>query len=113
MEPFNKFLRAVTIAAVANNTVFLLALLVAALLCGAMLLIVIQTKRRSGNWGLNLHSIREIIKGKPLLQKVACPKCGREQQDFRRPTNLTEILWGGWTCPDCGTKMDKWGQIRE
>ena len=93
--------------------VFFVIMLIVVFLCAAVLLIVVQTRRKSGNWGLNLHSIGDIIKGKPLLRKVVCPRCGREQADFRKPTNINELLWGGWTCPDCGARMDKWGNIKE
>jgi hypothetical protein len=106
----SNFLRVVTIAAVANKVTFLLIVVGCVLLCGAMITIVIQTKNCAGRWGLNLNSIRGILKGKPLLRKVVCPECGREQKDFRRPTKPTEFLWGGWTCSNCGTSMDKWGK---
>ena len=92
--------------------VITISVLIAVFMCGVMLVIVFQTKRRSGNWGFNLNSIRDVIKGKPLLRNVVCPKCGQKQKDFRKPTDIKEILWGGWTCPKCGTKMDKWGNGR-
>ena len=43
------------------------------------------------------------------LKKVNCPKCGKEQKQIRLPKDKNEIVWGGWTCPNCGCKMDKFG----
>lgn len=39
-----------------------------------------------------------------------CPKCGKEQPRVRRPKNLRQALWGGYTCESCGTEMDKFGK---
>ncbi len=41
-----------------------------------------------------------------------CPKCGAPLPAVRKPTDLQEMLWGGWTCEKCGFKMDKWGRER-
>ena len=106
-------MKAVTTAAVGSSNMSLIivvSVLIVVFMCGVMVVIVFQTKRKSGNWGLNLNSVRDVIKGKPLLQSVICPKCGQKQTDFRKPTSISEVLWGGWTCPSCGTKMDKWGK---
>jgi ribosomal protein S27AE len=49
-------------------------------------------------WGINLEPIR-------------CPRCGHATSStFRRPTSLQQALWGGKTCPACGTEADKWGR---
>jgi hypothetical protein len=92
--------------------IIILMIAAAAVVFGIAFTIGIQTKNRSGKWGLNLNSPRAIFSGNPLLRKVACPKCGREQQGLRLPANTSEALWGGWTCPNCGTRMDKWGRAR-
>lgn len=42
-------------------------------------------------------------------EKVKCPKCGQEQPKIRIPKGIKEALWGGWTCENCGCKMDKYG----
>ena len=43
------------------------------------------------------------------LKEVKCPECGTVQPKVRRPKNLRQAMWGGWTCPTCGCEMDKWG----
>jgi len=58
--------------------------------------VVIAMWPRKGPWGIN-------------LSKVSCPRCGARMPRFRRPANDRQALWGGWTCPECGCEMDKYG----
>jgi len=44
------------------------------------------------------------------LEKVICPKCGEQLPALRVPKDMHELMWGGWTCPKCGCRMDKWGK---
>jgi hypothetical protein len=69
---------------------------VAALLVG-LILIVRDTVRRSGRWGIN-------------TRPVVCPRCGGGAGPFRVPKNSKQALWGGRTCKSCGCHMDKWGR---
>jgi hypothetical protein len=32
---------------------------------------------------------------------------------LRKPADLHEILWGGWTCEHCGAKMNRRGKLRK
>lgn len=34
--------------------------------------------------------------------------CGAKVPKIRKPQNLKEILWGGFTCKSCGKQHDKW-----
>jgi predicted RNA-binding Zn-ribbon protein involved in translation (DUF1610 family) len=43
------------------------------------------------------------------LEVVACPQCGEVVPKIRKPANTKQLLWGGWTCSNCGTEMDKYG----
>jgi hypothetical protein len=54
---------------------------------------------RGTKWGIN-------------FEKVYCPECKRLMPTVRRPADSYEMKWGGITCPQCGTKMDKWGNRR-
>ena len=76
---------------------FLMFFIVLAIAVGLVLilLVVISTFRRKGNFGIN-------------LEKVTCFNCGTVAPQVRRPKNLRQALWGGWTC-ECGTELDKWG----
>jgi hypothetical protein len=40
----------------------------------------------------------------------SCPQCGTPLLRFRRPRNLKQTLWGGWTCPACGVETDRQGR---
>jgi predicted RNA-binding Zn-ribbon protein involved in translation (DUF1610 family) len=41
---------------------------------------------------------------------VACPRCGAKVPSIRKPTSLRQMLWGGWTCSDCGFEIDRNGR---
>ena len=92
--------------------VFLFVALIAVLLSGVVLTIATDTAGRSGKWGINLNSVWDMVRGKGLRRKVICPSCGREQAPRRLSLKLAGFLWGGWTCPDCGTAMDQWGKAK-
>jgi hypothetical protein len=62
----------------------------------AVLLYGTLTKTR---WGINIAGAR-------------CPRCGLAMPLSRVPTDRQEAKWGGWTCSQCGAKMDKWGRAR-
>ncbi len=52
---------------------------------------------QQGKWGINLEA-------------VLCPQCRQRMPAFRVPESLHQLLWGGWKCPHCGCRMDKWGK---
>ncbi len=62
-----------------------------------LVLMVRDTIRRRGNFGINL---------KPAV----CTQCGTPAPAIRTPANRRQMLWGGWTCAECGYELDKWGR---
>ena len=46
----------------------------------------------------------------PRPRSVTCPACSVVQIGFREPDTLKERLQGGYACPACGAKMDRWGK---
>lgn len=74
-----------------------LAFFAVVLMVGAATLWVL-TKRKS-RWGV-------VFSPKP------CPECGTTPPRIRTPKGLEETMWGGWTCPNCGCKVDKYGRRR-
>lgn len=47
------------------------------------------------------------------FERVDCPACGEAMPPIRIPKGWHELMWGGWTCPSCGCRMDKWGKARD
>ena len=50
---------------------------------------------------------------KDVNAKGGCPECGTPVPMYRRPTSMRQALWGGWTCEECGTEMDRYGEEME
>jgi hypothetical protein len=48
-------------------------------------------------WGIN-------------FQRPKCPRCGELPRLFRHPRTLSQALFGGWTCRNCGCEFDCWGR---
>jgi hypothetical protein len=72
------------------------ALGVAGLLGIGAYLVVRDTKRGSGRWGIN-------------TQPAKCGRCGEPAPAERKPGSLRQVLWGGWKCGRCGCELDQWG----
>ncbi len=51
----------------------------------------------SADWGINFGTVH-------------CPDCFAKMAGVRIAKSWRQLLWGGWTCPDCGCEMDKWGK---
>jgi Zn finger protein HypA/HybF involved in hydrogenase expression len=46
-----------------------------------------------------------------LKRPVKCEKCGVLLPKVRKPQNSRQALWGGYTCPQCGSELDRRGRI--
>jgi len=79
------------------ETVGLIVLVVA--LAAAALVFAARQSKEKGRWGIGKLS-------------RACPRCGAKLPIIRKPASRDEMLWGGWTCPKCGCKVDKYGGER-
>ena len=45
-----------------------------------------------------------------LLQgRRKCPNCGQLLPRFRISRSKRQVLWGGWTCPNCNCEVDRHG----
>ena len=40
-----------------------------------------------------------------------CAVCGAELPQIRKPANSRQAMWGGWTCPKCGSELDRNGNL--
>jgi hypothetical protein len=69
------------------------------LLVGLAVVALIYGSIAKTDWGIN-------------FSPVNCPRCQTAQAFVRKPADGREAKWGGYTCSQCGTKMDKWGRVR-
>jgi transposase-like protein len=44
-----------------------------------------------------------------LSPRVVCPQCGSVLPRVRPPRSFRQMLWGGWTCPHCGSQVSRAG----
>jgi hypothetical protein len=42
--------------------------------------------------------------------RLKCEECGTPAPAVRKPKNRRQTLWGGWTCKNCGTELDRRGR---
>jgi hypothetical protein len=70
--------------------------LVMVLLLTGLILVVRDTVRGKGAFGMNFKA-------------VVCPGCGAPAPVVRAPKNLRQAFFGECTCPKCGVEYDKWG----
>ena len=69
-------------------------------LCG--LVPVIYRSVTKSKWGINFSPPK------------SCPECSTAlPRGPRRPADAHEMMWGGWTCSNCGAKIDKFGSLRQ
>lgn len=40
-----------------------------------------------------------------------CPKCNHPLKPFRKPESFHEVLWGGWRCPECRSRISRTGRL--
>jgi hypothetical protein len=74
------------------------ALVLVVLLGFGAYLIIRDTRRGTGRWGVNFKAVR-------------CPVCGEPCPTVRVPTSWGQAMWGGWTCTECSSELDKWGKV--
>jgi len=76
-----------------SNRMF--AVICVVLVIGAVL--VVGGTIRKNRWGIN-------------LEQVDCPRCKQPMPQVRKPASVSQALWGGGTCQQCGCEVDKWGR---
>jgi endogenous inhibitor of DNA gyrase (YacG/DUF329 family) len=54
-----------------------------------------------------------LFAGRANMFAVKCPACATQQPLWRKPASFRQMMWGGWTCPNCGTEMDRDGKAIE
>ena len=51
---------------------------------------------RTGKMGINIKTVH-------------CLRCGLKAPMVRKPENVRQAMWGGWTCQKCSCEFDKYG----
>ena len=46
-----------------------------------------------------------------LMPRKHCPNCDYKLPRFRSPQSGKQAMQGGWTCPNCGAKIDRGGNL--
>jgi hypothetical protein len=61
-------------------------------------------------WHIGVLTGVSIIPVGLAQQTQECPECGEPLPTIRKPSNWRQALWGGWSCPNCGSELDRWGR---
>ena len=66
-----------------------------------------------GGIGGGIAAARKVSGLNAQVRANPCPRCG-DPLTGKRPgrRTWTQVLWGGWTCPDCGCDVDRFGEER-
>ena len=48
-----------------------------------------------------------------LKRSYNCKRCGAKLPYQRTPRNFRQLMWGGWTCSNCGAELDSSGNELE
>lgn len=51
--------------------------------------------------------------GRANLASATCPTCATEQPRWRKPSSFRQLMFGGWTCANCGAGIDRHGKAIE
>jgi hypothetical protein len=81
-----------------ESAIWLMLIGVAGLIVG--LIFIRKQSNAKGRWGFG------------SVLGTSCPRCGEGLSMVRKPRSFGEAMWGGWTCPKCGCKVDKYGRER-
>jgi len=46
-----------------------------------------------------------------IRKPIFCPKCKTQFQLGKSKRTLHQILWGGWTCQNCGSEIERKGNL--
>ncbi len=54
-----------------------------------------------------------VFIGRANFASEKCPTCAIQQPAWRKPTSFRQLMWGGWTCANCNTEIDRHGNAIE
>jgi hypothetical protein len=56
----------------------------------------------------HLSGRQDLKLGMNLASGQKCPHCDANLPAVRHPKNFRQMMWGGWTCGNCGKEFDRW-----
>ncbi len=59
-------------------------------------------------WGALAGGLSVVVLAMLAPSRV-CPQCSHKLPKLRKPDSWSQMLRGGWTCTECGTKCDRKG----
>lgn len=62
------------------------------------------------NYSILIGILCGVIVAISMTKGIQCHICNTKLPVFRKPTSFRQMLKGGWTCPKCGTEVDKHGE---
>ena len=62
--------------------------------------------------GLGLAIGLGLVLAVMVLRRRNCPRCIAALPGLRKPADAHEALLGGWTCRNCGAKLDRSARLR-
>ena len=65
------------------------------------LLVLKRLNEQKSPWGINTAALS-------AKNELRCPNCNSALPKARKPANLRQLMWGGFTCASCGKEYDKW-----
>lgn len=78
-------------------TVLIILLLSSLIMSFIVIALLVHGTYAKNRWGLN-------------FDPVFCPRCNTRAPEPPEPRSFRQARWGEWTCPACGTEVDKWGR---
>lgn len=84
-----------------------------------LLVVIVIANLISGNTGAAVQGLLPVAAGlfalwlieRGKVSTVKCPACATQQPGLRIPNSLRQTFWGGWTCANCGTEIDRRGHV--
>jgi hypothetical protein len=58
-----------------------------------------------------IGAYRKVSRLNQEVRSHLCPQCAGPAK-AGGPRTWTQVLWGGWTCPECGCDVDRFGKER-
>lgn len=60
-----------------------------------------------------IAAAKKVLSLNSQVRANPCPRCNETLTGKKPgPQTWTQAMWGGWTCPECGSDVDRFGKER-